>query len=138
MQAIRILVHEHRLIRQYLDILGFAIERIERGEHPPREFFENAVLFSRDFVDKYHHYKEEHQMFALLAQEVEGQLDGAIAALRYQHERGRVQVSAIATALDGYTPGPMPDKAAIEETLGPIASPKGSGARRRPQRRRKR
>ncbi len=102
MNVLRILGHEHGLIRQYLDILQFAVERLERGEKPPMQLFENAVFFARDFVDKYHHYKEEHQMFRLLAEKTGGEFDGPIDSLRYQHERGRHHVSEIADALEGY------------------------------------
>ena len=49
-----------------------------------------------------------------------------------------VHLAAIAAALEGYTPGPMPEKAAIEAALGPIAGPKASGERRRKKGRRKR
>jgi hemerythrin-like domain-containing protein len=102
MNVLRILGHEHGLIRQYLDNLQFAVERLERGEKPPVQFFENAVLFARDFVDKYHHFKEEHQMFRLLAEKAGGEFDGPIDSLRYQHERGRHHVGEIANALEGY------------------------------------
>jgi 5-methyltetrahydrofolate--homocysteine methyltransferase len=49
-----------------------------------------------------------------------------------------VHLAAIAAALKGYTPGPMPEKAAIEDALGPIAAPKAGGERRRQRGRRKR
>jgi 5-methyltetrahydrofolate--homocysteine methyltransferase len=49
-----------------------------------------------------------------------------------------VHLAAIAAALADYTPGPMPEKTAIEKALGPIEAPKGSGAGRRQRRRRKR
>ncbi len=49
-----------------------------------------------------------------------------------------VHLAAIAAALEGYTPGPMPERTAIEEALGPIEAPKGGGARRGERRRRKR
>jgi methionine synthase I (cobalamin-dependent) len=47
-------------------------------------------------------------------------------------------LAAIAAALEGYTPGPMPEKTEIEKALGPIEAPKASGGRRRQRRRRKR
>ena len=47
-------------------------------------------------------------------------------------------LAAIAAALEGYTPGPVPEKTAIEKELGPIETPKRSGARRRERKRRKR
>ncbi len=114
MNVLQSLVQEHRLIRQYLDNLAFAVERIEHGGRPPREFFENAVLFAREFVDGYHHFKEEHQMFVALAQKVKGKHDAAIEALRYQHERSRALVSAIANAIAGYDKG---DERAVLDIL---------------------
>ena len=68
MDALEILRGEHALIRQYLDNLSFAAEKIERGERPPKEFFEKTVEFARTFVDKHHYFKEEHLMFTWLAQ----------------------------------------------------------------------
>jgi hemerythrin-like domain-containing protein len=105
MNVLQTLAHEHRLIRQYLDDLAFAAERLEHGERPPKEFFENAVLFAREFVDGYHHFKEEHQLFVMLAQKMKGKHDAAIESLRYQHERGRALVHAIAEAVAGYERG---------------------------------
>jgi 5-methyltetrahydrofolate--homocysteine methyltransferase len=49
-----------------------------------------------------------------------------------------VHLAAIAKALDGYTPGSMPDKTAIEAALGPIAAPKSGGGRQRKRKARKR
>lgn len=105
MNAIDILTAEHGLIRQYLDNLSFALGKIERGEKVPKIFFEHAVLFSREFIDKYHHFKEELQMFTLLAQKHGGQIDTAIAALRNQHEHGRNHVAEIDYAKEGYDLG---------------------------------
>ena len=119
MNVLQSLVHEHRLIRQYLDNLAFAVERLEHGHRPPKEFFENAVLFAREFVDGYHHFKEEHQMFVMLAQKVKGRYDAPIEALRYQHERGRSLVSAISDAIAGYHRG---DERAVLSILESVAA----------------
>ena len=105
MDAMEILRSEHALIRQYLDNLSFAAEKIERGERPPKEFFEKAVEFARTFVDKHHHFKEEHLMFTWLAQQKRGEFDGPIDSLRFQHERGRTYVTEIATSIGGYAEG---------------------------------
>lgn len=119
MNVLQSLVHEHRLIRQYLDDLAFAVERLEHGHRPPKEFFENAVLFAREFVDGYHHFKEEHQMFVMLAQRVKGKYDAPIEALRYQHERGRALVTVMADAIAGYHRG---EERAILEMLESVAA----------------
>ncbi len=117
MNILQSLAHEHRLIRQYLDNLAFAAERLEHGERPPKEFFENVVLFAREFVDGYHHFKEEHQMFVMLAQKVKGKHDAAIESLRYQHERGRAIVNAISQAIPGYHGGNERDVLAMLENI---------------------
>ncbi len=122
MNVLQSLAHEHRLIRQYLDNLAFAVERLEHGERPPKEFFENAVLFAREFVDGYHHFKEEHQMFVMLAQKVKGRHDAAIDVLRYQHERGRAIVNAIAQVIPGYQQGNEQDILTMLESVAAFGS----------------
>lgn len=105
MDAIEILVNEHSLIRQFLDNLSIAIERLETDERPPREFFEKAIDFARNFTDKFHHFKEEHVMLAQLAQKKAGTLDGPIDSLRHQHEHGRNFIREVSNSLDGYAKG---------------------------------
>lgn len=118
MGALEVLRTEHALIRQYLDNLYLALEKLQRGESPPREFFEKAVDFSRGFVDKHHHFKEEHLMFTWLAGRKKGEFDGPIDTLRYQHERSRSHVAMISEALDGYAAGREDRVSDVIENLG--------------------
>ena len=71
----------------------------------PAAFFENAVVFAREYADRFHHFKEEFLMFGLLAQKQAGRLDAEIGALRHQHERCRQAMAAIERALPGYGAG---------------------------------
>ncbi|RJP68028.1 MAG: hypothetical protein C4532_13395 [Candidatus Abyssobacteria bacterium SURF_17] len=105
MKPTEMLTKEHGLIRQALDNMHLAVEKLETGEKPPRQFFDKAVEFSRAFSDKFHHFKEEYLMFARLAQKKKGALDAQIDALRYQHERGRGIVNEIANSIDAYAKG---------------------------------
>ena len=105
MKPMETLKNEHGLIRQFLDNLEFAGKRMEEGEKPPREFFDKALKFAREFADDYHHIKEEHLMFVRLAQKAAGTMDGQIESLRHQHETGRDHIAAIGAALDGYEDG---------------------------------
>jgi serine/threonine protein kinase len=105
LDPIQVLTNEHALIRQFLDNLAIAVDKLETGETPAVELFEKALRFARNFVDKFHHIKEEHLMFAQLAQKKEGLLDGPIEALRHQHERGRDFITEIYNALGGYARG---------------------------------
>ena len=105
MDAIDILVNEHGLIRQFLDNIYMALEKLEMDERPPREFFDKALEFSRNFTDKFHHFKEEYVMFGQLAQRKSGALDGQLDSLRHQHERNRNFIAEISDSLDGYAKG---------------------------------
>ncbi|MBT3311935.1 MAG: hypothetical protein HN737_03640 [Desulfobacterales bacterium] len=122
MKTTEVLVKEHVLIRQVLDSLSIAREKLEKGDRPPKEVFEKAVLFSKNFADKFHHYKEEYLLFGLLAQKKEGALDLEIGALRYQHERCRHFVAEIKNAVDGYSSGNEIIITTLLENLAPYIS----------------
>lgn len=122
MEALDILRNEHGLIRQFLDSLHLAAERMEEGARPPKEFFEKAIEFARGFTDKFHHFKEEYVMFAQLAQKRRGAIDAQIDALRYQQERGRNYIAEIGNALDGYGRGRDVQATTVLENLAAYIS----------------
>lgn len=105
MSVLDTLVNEHRLIRRYLDNASVAIELMEENKLPPKEFFEAGLEFSKQFCDKYHHIKEEYEMFMALAQKKEGEIDAQIAFLRDQHEHARNYTAEISNSLEGYGKG---------------------------------
>ncbi len=105
MRAVTILKEEHVMILEFLDLLAAASEKMVANEKLPREFFDDAVAFARQFADKYHHHKEEEIMFRLLAQKHAGALDAELEALKQQHEVCRNYISEIAGAIDGYEAG---------------------------------
>ena len=122
MEPMEILRNEHGLIRQYVDHLSIAAERMQEGQHPPREFFEKAVQFSKEFAGQYHHVKEEYMMFVRLAMKKGGTMDGEIESLRHQHETGRNYIGAIAGNLEGYEAGDPARTSTILENLGAYIS----------------
>jgi hemerythrin-like domain-containing protein len=105
MKAIEILIEEHRLISEGLELLTTAAEKIVRGQNPPKEFFEKAVAFTRNFTNEFHHYKEEIVMFGLLAQKHEGAIDAEIERLRSQHQALHNFMNEISYSLDAYSQG---------------------------------
>jgi hemerythrin-like domain-containing protein len=99
------LVKEHVSILRGIDLLSRARDKIERNQYPPGAFFETAVVFFRNYADKYHHFKEEYLMFGFLAQKVGGELDLEIGALRHQHERCRGFLTRLERSINGYAMG---------------------------------
>ena len=105
MKTTEILTREHSLILQALESLSQAQKQIEKNRSLPRDYFEKALVFLREFADQFHHFKEEYLMFGLLALKKGGAFDGPIGSLRYQHERCRACIDAISNSLDGYCSG---------------------------------
>jgi hemerythrin-like domain-containing protein len=105
MKAIEILTREHGLILQALECLTLARDKIEKDQRLPKDFFEKALVFLREFADQFHHFKEEYLVFGLLALKKGGAFDGPIGSLRYQHERCRACIHEISNSLDGYADG---------------------------------
>jgi hemerythrin-like domain-containing protein len=103
LNAIQILVEEHRVILRGLDLLTTAAEKIVRNQNPPRAFFEKAVSLTLNFTNKFHHYKEEIVMFGLLAQKHEGAFDSEIERLRDQHHSLHNYMNEISKSLDAYS-----------------------------------
>ena len=122
MKPTQILVDEHNLIRQAIDNFALAVEKLERDERPPKEFFEKGVDFVRNFADKHHHFKEEYLMFGRLAEKKKGKLDAQIDSLRYQHDRGRDLIGEIAGAIDGYSRGEDAQTTILLENLAAYVS----------------
>jgi hemerythrin-like domain-containing protein len=122
MEALNILIDEHVLIRQFLDNLNRALRKMEQGKRPPREFFDKAVSFARDFTDKYHHFKEEYILFNRLAMKKRGKIDAEVDTLKFQHERGRALMGEVARALDGYDKGQEAQRLIILESVAAYLS----------------
>ena len=118
MEPLEILRNEHGLIRQFVDNLSLAGEKMADGERPPTQFFAKAVQFAKTFADEFHHPKEEYVMFVRLAQKKGGAMDGEIESLRHQHEHARNYMSNISLALNGYDEGNPIKTSEILENMG--------------------
>jgi len=99
------LTKEHGNILEGLGYLSRAKDALEKNRCPQKKFFESAVLFFREYADKFHHYKEEYLLFSFLARNKEGEIDLEMGSLRYQHELNRECISKIEKSLNGYEMG---------------------------------
>ena len=105
MKPLAKLTSEHGNILEGLDYLSKAKDALEKNRCPPKKFFESAVLFFREYADKFHHYKEEYLLFSFLARNKEGEIDLEMGSLRYQHELNRECIAKIEKSLNGYEMG---------------------------------
>lgn len=89
MQAIDILMEEHRIVEKVLDSLETAANRLSEGDTIPMDFFIKAVDFIKNFADGSHHKKEEGILF--VAMETNGMPQDAepVSIFLEEHEEGR-------------------------------------------------
>jgi hemerythrin-like domain-containing protein len=113
-RATQELAAEHRVIEQAMAALERAVVDAERTGVVPEAFIEDVVRFSRAFIDRCHHGKEERCFFPCLARRgvpVEG---GPIETMLQEHEQGRRLVAVIEETLARHRGG----RAALEDLLG--------------------
>lgn len=118
MTALDKLKDDHKLIRRYLDNLLLAHDFLVEREEVPVSVFEKTLDFSKNFMNKYHHHREEYILFLKLAEKKGGSIDPQIVSLRDQHERSRNLVSQIKEALRGYKSGDEVAGARLAENVG--------------------
>ncbi len=118
MNALGKLKEDHKLVRRFLDNLFLAHDFLVEREEVPASVFEKALKFSKDFMNKYHHFREEYVLFMKLAEKKGGSIDPQIVSLRDQHERSRDIVSKIKEALKGYESGDEVALTRLTENVG--------------------
>ncbi|MCG8336499.1 MAG: hemerythrin domain-containing protein [Proteobacteria bacterium] len=118
MTALDKLKDDHKLIRRYLDNLFLAHNFLVEREEVPASVFDKTLEFSKKFMNKYHHYREEYVLFLKLAEKKGGTIDPQIVSLRDQHERSRDLVSRIKEALKGYKSGDEVATSRLTENVG--------------------
>jgi hemerythrin-like domain-containing protein len=96
MDAIEMLMSEHRLIEQALVALEAYAEDVVQGRDVDAADLENFVTFIREFADEKHHGKEEDILFAEMVKAGFPSEAGPIAVMLSDHEQGRGFVRVLA------------------------------------------
>src|SRR5512136_1586694 len=84
--SIALLSYEHGLIRQVVDVLGEALQPNQRSDFLVETMEISAFL--SDFIDKFHHQKEEKFIFPIASSKVP-ELGTTIAELVSEHAKAR-------------------------------------------------
>lgn len=96
MKSTDILVEEHNVILKALAVLGVLADRGARGEPVAREQVERLVTFFREFADRFHHAKEENELFPYMVSCGMPRNAGPIAVMLHEHDQGRALVGRMA------------------------------------------
>jgi len=117
MEAIEILMAEHRGIERMLTVVERAAARVARGEPVPANLFVDAANFFRNFADRCHHAKEEKLLFQAMAQRGIPVAGGPIGVMLAEHDQGRAYVRTIAEEGARYAAGDLADSKPLVEAV---------------------
>jgi hemerythrin-like domain-containing protein len=96
MQSTDLLVHEHTRILRALAILGALADRAAGGAPVERAPVDQLARFFKEFADRFHHAKEENELFPFMESKGMPRHAGPIAVMLHEHEQGRALVRAFA------------------------------------------
>lgn len=104
MDAIEMLMAEHRVIERVLDALVLFSEDVNRRQATEKEELSRFATFIREFADRCHHGKEEDVLFAAMVEHGFPREGGPVAVMLGEHERGRALVARLRARAE--QPGP--------------------------------
>lgn len=96
---IDILVNEHDNIKIVLEAVRRNSIELMNGKEVDDELYRGVIDFVRNYADKYHHQKEENQLFNKMPQE------GPVQGMLLEHDMGRKYISNLEKALNDYKNG---------------------------------
>lgn len=101
MNAIEIMMEEHKNIKLMLKVVRKVSLNVLKGEEVDFEEFNKIIDFIRNYADKHHHQKEEDYLFNKMVDEM-----GTIAeklvnqGMLVEHDLGRLYVKNLVIALE--------------------------------------
>ncbi|MFZ5627326.1 MAG: hemerythrin domain-containing protein [Bacillota bacterium] len=106
MDAKEILIAEHKPILLVLKAIRQLCSQIVEGAEVDTALFRQIIEFVRNYADKYHHMKEEDQLFNRMEGEMDQRLkDGPVLGMLVEHDLGRRFISKLAEALNRWDQG---------------------------------
>lgn len=106
MQAVDILVDEHRLIKHMVKLIEKNIDEITENAKVNTNFIITAVDFFRTYADRYHHGKEEGILFRGLSQKTLSDVDKKMMyELIMEHGYARKTVGSLENSKEEYVVG---------------------------------
>lgn len=113
MDAIEVLMNEHKNIKKVLSAIKKDCEEMVEGKEVDVKFYRNVVDFVRSYADKYHHQKEEKKLFNVMGEVDENIKRGPVMGMILEHDLGRGYMGNLEIALDDYEKGDKKQKAYI-------------------------
>ena len=102
MQAVDVLMNEHRIIRRALDVLEAMANHVTQNHEVPVDRISALLEFFHVFADRCHHAKEEGALFPQLDENGLPCMGGPIGVMLCEHVRGRAIRRRMQVALEAW------------------------------------
>jgi hemerythrin-like domain-containing protein len=112
--AIQLMMDEHKYILRGLKIFRSLSISVLNGENTDFEAFEKMISFVRNFADKHHHNKEESILFKIMEDKIgEEKVKGPLSGMYIEHDMGRLYMKTLEEALERVKAGELDSKVDI-------------------------
>lgn len=106
MNAIELMVEEHKLIKRMLSVVRKFSIKVLNNEKVDYNDFNKVIDFIRNYADKHHHSKEELILFKTMSDVLGERIaKGPIMGMLTEHDLGRLFIGNLETALNKYQAG---------------------------------
>ncbi|HEX9026428.1 MAG TPA: hemerythrin domain-containing protein [Clostridium sp.] len=106
MNAIDLMMEEHKYIKRMLVVVRKACFKVVEGEDINYEDFNSMISFIRNFADSHHHKKEEVMLFNKMVDEIGETAEKVIKhGMLVEHDLGRFYIKSLEEALENYKGG---------------------------------
>ncbi|GAA0726266.1 hemerythrin domain-containing protein [Clostridium malenominatum] len=99
MNAIELMVEEHKNIKRMLKVIRKYCYKVLKNENVDYNDFYRMIDFVRNYADKHHHSKEENILFTLMDEEFEMSKKGPVGGMLIEHDQGRLYMHNLEIAL---------------------------------------
>jgi hemerythrin-like domain-containing protein len=113
MDAMDILINEHVYIKKVIGAVKKDCEELAEGKPVNIDLYKNVIDFVRNYADRYHHMKEEKNLFNLISEQNESLKTGVITGMLLEHDLGRMYIKRLEEDLIQYEKGDISRKAYI-------------------------
>lgn len=106
MNAIELMMEEHKNIKIMLKIVRKACFSVLEGEEVDYEEFNKIISFIRNYADSHHHKKEEIMLFNRMVDEIGETAEKVVKyGMLVEHDLGRLYISSLEEALNSFRDG---------------------------------
>jgi hemerythrin-like domain-containing protein len=113
MDAISLMVEEHKNIKRVLKVIRKLCINILNGKEVDYDVFYRIIDFVRNYADRHHHSKEEDILFKKMTEELRDIMESPIYGMLAEHDLGRLYIRNLEEAVERVKKGDMDSRVDI-------------------------